>query len=131
MFNKRKIAIYALIILIVSIGFGIIYGSNNELLSKNIIDNISSNNLYLHITVSLLLLILSLSYLGFISSSIILSIDGVSIGYIIYNLFKLYKLKGVLYYLVYFLIFKLPFMSAFIIIPLLDINKPLLILLPA
>lgn len=98
--KNKNIAIFiALIILIAGIS-GFIYGLNKSIDATEFIDSIktSNSNLFIPHSFSILIIFFStLALINLVSETLILSIEGSSIGFILGVLFKNYKLNGLFF----------------------------------
>ncbi len=100
--KSKIIALIAATILTISIITGFIYGSYSSIDIKGYLDTLNGNNaLFLIHTIAIVVIFFStLSLINMIIESVILSIEGISIGFILAVFYKNYKLSGVLYALI-------------------------------
>lgn len=110
--NTKNIAIYIAVIIVISLISGIIYGYNKEIDISNYINTLTlNNNLYFMHTISIVIILIgTLSLINVITESIIFSIEGISIGFILSIFYKNYSFKGIIYALAIILTNKLIFL---------------------
>lgn len=134
--RHRFFLIFLSVILLISIGIGIIIylKSSNE--SKiYITDQLSNlkesllntkiNNIFRHLLIIIVIILLSFTILGYFSGVAYLFYEGISIGFTISSLVANYALKGLLFGILYNLLFKLFYIIVyiFILLKLFDLVK--------
>ena len=107
MINRKNIVIFIVIITILSIISGIIYGMNNRIDISNISIILNNNTLILNNVIIFVFFLLTLSIFGIIVYPIYFSLEGISIGYISYLFIYTYHIKGLLFYILYLILSKL------------------------
>lgn len=107
--KSRHVIVFVVVLFIVSVITGYIYGINNYYDLTDYIEGLSGhNNLFItHLIIFFLFLFSTISLLGIIAESIYIGFEGVSIGYLLAIFFSNFKLKGILYALVTIAINKL------------------------
>ncbi|MCH5166446.1 MAG: hypothetical protein J1F35_01005 [Erysipelotrichales bacterium] len=107
--NNKNIAIYIVAIVVISVISGFIYGYNKDFdISSYLATLTTKNNLYLMHTLGIILIFIgTLSLINVLTESIIFSIEGISIGFILAIFFKNYRIKGIFYALAIILVNKL------------------------
>lgn len=97
--NSKHVLIYEVVLLLITLIIGYIYGLNNFYdLSDYLDDLVLNNNLYIdHLLTLFIIFFSTISLLGLFVSSIIMGIEGVSIGYTLALFFTNFKIKGLLY----------------------------------
>lgn len=97
--NNKNIALYIAVIIVISLISGFIYGYNKNIDISSYLETLTSNNnlFFIHTISIVIILIGTLSLINVITESIIMSIEGISIGFIISIFFKNYKLPGLIY----------------------------------
>lgn len=106
--NNKNIALYIAAIIVISLISGFIYGYNKDIDISDYLETLTTNNnLYFMHTISIIIILIgTLSLINTLTESIIISIEGVSIGFILSIFFKNYKLSGLIYALSVILINK-------------------------
>lgn len=110
--KNKKILLYIIIILLVSLVIGFIFGINHKIELTDYINSLSlKNNCFLfHSLILFLFFIFTISLIGPLFGTLYLSFEGMSIGYILSLFIMHYKIKGVLYFIYVLLINKIFFL---------------------
>ena len=120
--RNKKIIIFLSIILVIGLGCGIILGiyqsssfkylfTDNKLVIKDMLLNNDVNNILPHLLTLLFLLISNSLVITYLFSIIYLFYNGLAIGFNIYLLTIIYGFKGILFSILYNIVFKLIFIS--------------------
>ena len=120
--RNKNIIIFLSIILVIGLGCGIILGiyqsssfkylfTDNKLVIKDMILNNDVNNILPHLLTLLFLLISNSLVITYLFSIIYLFYNGLAIGFNIYLLTIIYGFKGILFSILYNIVFKLIFIS--------------------
>ena len=122
--RHRYLLTFLSVILLISILFGIIiFYKCNKLnmfdnynnLKDNILNN-SINNIFNHLFNISIIIILSLTILGYFSSILYLFYEGISISLTICILALKYSFKGLIFGIIYNTLYKLPFICLYLLI---------------
>ena len=120
--RNKNIIIFLSIILVIGLGCGIILGiyqsssfkylfTDNKLVIKDMLLNNDVNNILPHLLTLLFLLISNSLVITYLFSIIYLFYNGLAIGFNIYLLTIIYGFKGILFSILYNIVFKLIFIS--------------------
>ena len=120
--RNKNIIIFLSIILVIGLGCGIILGiyqsssfkylfTDNKLVIKDMLLNNDVNNILPHLLTLLFLLISNSLVITYLFSIIYLFYNGLAIGFNIYLLTIIYGFKGILFSILYNIVFKLIFLS--------------------
>ena len=120
--RNKNIIIFLSIILVIGLGCGIILGiyqsssfkdlfTDNKLVIKDMLLNNDVNNILPHLLTLLFLLISNSLVITYLFSIIYLFYNGLAIGFNIYLLMIIYGFKGILFSILYNIVFKLIFIS--------------------
>lgn len=106
--NKSHIAIYLAILNVISVITGFIYALNNKYEINNYIDTLSTNNnqIIINSMIVIIFFISTLSLISIILGSVVISLYSISIGYIIGQFYINYKIKGIIFSFIIFIINK-------------------------
>ena len=120
--RNKNIIIFLSIILVIGLGCGIILGiyqsssfkylfTDNKLVIKDMLLNNDVNNILPHLLTLLFLLISNSLVITYLFSIIYLFYNGLAIGFNIYLLTIIYGFNGILFSILYNIVFKLIFIS--------------------
>ncbi len=105
---SKNIVMYVISLIIVGAITGFIYALNNPIELTDYLESLNShNNVYIIQIMTIIGLFFStLSLINFLIESLILGIEGISIGYVVGLFFQNYKIKGLLFSILSLLINK-------------------------
>lgn len=98
----KRFLIMVLVIILISVITGFIYGINNNYDLTGYLENLSTNNSLFtyHLIFIGLCLIMTISLVGIVGISVIIGFESISIGYILSIFYHNYKINGLLYGLI-------------------------------
>ncbi len=98
----KRFLLMILVIILVCIITGFIYGINNNYDLAGYLENLNSNNALFtyHLIFIGLCLIMTISLVGIVGISVLIGFESISIGYILSIFYHNYKLNGLLYGLI-------------------------------
>ena len=122
--NSKNIALYIAIIILISIITGFIYGLNNPIDLSEYLSNLTNNNfLYIiHTLVILGIFFSTLSLINPIIESVIFGFEGISVGFTLSLFFSQYKIKGLIYGIITFLVNKGIFLLLLLYLFIISVN---------
>lgn len=110
--KNKNVALFIGLVVLIAVITGFIYGINKNVDVSDFLESLNThNNLYLHHSILIIVILIStLALINMISETLIFSIEGITSGFIIGVLFKSYKLNGLFMGILITLVNKLIFM---------------------